>query len=175
MEESIIIAIITAIGAIIVAIIKKPENKDSGADSNEINIQLSNNQIDTQVYPPYPIYPTYLYDLTGEWIIREVYEYGETNGTITLVQEGTLLSGEMLVFDKSDDDSELQIRLLLSGNVNENGEVFLRTEAIKYIVGDIDFYYFDNWAGVLTEEGTIVGISCDEAGISGEFQMIPVG
>ena len=35
--------------------------------------------------------------------------------------------------------------------------------------------YFDNWVGILTEEGTIVGVSRDEAGTEGEFEMIRVG
>lgn len=110
------------------------------------------------------------YDLTGQWRLQEIYDYGRTTGDVNIRQDGNHLSGTMTIEDKMDDGETLIIQEEFSGTVRET-TAFLYGERVYGVGRFVDDYEPDQWIGLIKDSNTIEGNSEDIEGTQGKFFM----
>jgi len=108
--------------------------------------------------------------LAGKWKLQEIYGFGKTTGDVTIQQDGSRLSGVMIIEDKMDDGEVVIIQEYFSGTIRET-TVFLYGERISTIGGMADDYELDQWIGIIKTENLIEGNSEDLDGTEGRFEL----
>lgn len=108
-------------------------------------------------------------ELTGKWKYREEYDYGTTEGELTLAQKGEELSGRIVFTDRIENEEEYMIQEFVRGWIHDRK---VKLEAYEYDIVHAEhevIYELDAWLGILLDEGTIKGISGDSQGVEGYF------
>jgi hypothetical protein len=109
-------------------------------------------------------------ELTGTWELQEDYEFGITTGVLNLIQNGSLLSGAINIYDRMDDGDEYILQQEVQGTI-QGKSVSLTGIKVKILKGDPSIYELDKWTGNLENNNLISGFSEDRDGISGKFTL----
>jgi len=109
-------------------------------------------------------------ELTGTWELQEDYELGNTTGVLNLIQNGSLLSGTINIYDRMDDGDEYILQQEVQGMI-QGKSVSLTGIKVKILKGDPSIYELDKWTGNIENNNLISGFSEDRDGISGKFTL----
>lgn len=110
-------------------------------------------------------------NLTGDWVLVEIYGHGEKRGHLRIEQRGTVLTGILKAVNRvPNSDLVLHIEQQLSGALDG---VFVKLSATETrILCDFDGNYSpDTYLGIVQDINTISGSSSDELGNCGEVGM----
>lgn len=113
---------------------------------------------------------TYQYDLTGDWKLDEIYEFGRTSGEAHIFQNANRLSGFITIHDTMDNGEEIIIQQDITGTVRAT-TLFLYGTHIRSIRGRADDYELDQWIGIIKDKDLIEGTSEDIDGTTGKFVL----
>ncbi|MDA3853600.1 MAG: hypothetical protein PF444_05100 [Bacteroidales bacterium] len=106
-------------------------------------------------------------NLTGKWAFFEDFGYGVNDGELTLKQDNTTLSGEMVFTETIEGEAPFTIHCLVRGNTADN-KVTLTTLEHQIIEGDKSTEYLsETIQGIINSQGQMVGTCCDEDDVEG--------
>lgn len=110
-------------------------------------------------------------NLTGDWVLVEIYGHGEKRGHLRIEQRGTVLTGILKAVDRvPKNDFVLHIEQQLSGALDG---VFVKLSATETrFLCDFDGNYSpETYLGIVQDINTISGSSLDDFGNCGEVGM----
>jgi len=110
------------------------------------------------------------FDITGKWIIEEMYEFGKTTGDAVFSQNDRNVSGFITVHDITDYGDDIILQEDITGIVRAI-TVFLYGTYIHSIRGKVDDYELDQWVGIIRSNNLIEGNSEDIDGTEGKFVL----
>lgn len=107
-------------------------------------------------------------DISGVWKYTEEFDNGKDEGVISITQNGVELIGEMRYTEFFSDQNPLELIQTVKGEINGN-KIYLKGQLISFINLESCEYYLDEFDGIYTSEGKIVGSTMDQNNVFGVF------
>ncbi len=112
-----------------------------------------------------------LMNITGKWTYKEDFEYGISEGEVTLTQEGNELSGIFNFCEKVENNYEIEVVEKVAGTIKD-GKVLLQSIEVKATQDGKKIDYLSNTFDVhLVSENKLVGSTYDCEEICGVFVL----
>ena len=109
-------------------------------------------------------------NISGEWKYSEEFDNGKDIGIISITQNGEELIGEMRYTEYFLDHKPLELLQTVRGRI-EGNKINLKGQLISFINMEYCEYYLDEFDGVYTSEGKIVGSTMDQNNVCGVFVL----